>query len=389
MRFEPILRVLWALPLSLMVFVKGFQLSPMHPPCSIANYEHRFRSMGVLPRTNSEKRTCLHMIEKNYNDPDALLQMVQELTTTQEFTQETMQRMEVLQMALTSFVEETSNALEQEQSMPKPPSVPPPNAMLDDPWQQNMQRDLASDLAQAGAALELLQQRLRYEEEVLMQAEAAFQEVYDGDGSYQEMTQGYGETESFSYEEQDDVLYAADEALRQSREAAERRRLEAEKRSVNNSRLSAGYRKQQLEEQVQGQQEIVEQLREEQAEMEAMEDYYGDGTIGQDTDDTPRTTKRPTMELGSLFGNIDLFQKKRPDNAPAGVPILSDWVQNPNGSITGIIKGSKNFRNGAKISTSPIMEEALGGMTVTTQSGSRYDQIYSLSIFGFFVLVVK
>ena len=329
------------------------------------------------------------MIERSYNDPDALLQMVQELTTTQEFTQETMERMEELQMALTTFVEETSNALlEQEQSMPKPPSVPPPNAMLDDPWQQQtMERDLASDLAQAGTALELLQQRLRYEEEALMQAEAAFQEVYDEDATYQGEMQGYSEEENYSYQEQGDILYAADEALRQSREAAEKRRIEAEKRSVNNARLSAGYRKQQLEEQVQDQQEIVEQLREEQAEKEAMENFYGDGIMDQDYD-TPRTTKRPTMELGSLFGNKDFFPKRK-SQAPGGVPIVYDWVQNPNGSITGTIKGSKNFRDGAKISTSPIMEEAQGGMTVTTQSGSRYDYIDSLHSFGLFLIVIK
>ncbi len=327
------------------------------------------------------------MIDRNYNDPDALLQLVQELTTTQEFTQETIERMEELQMALTTFVEETSNALlEQEQSMPKPPSVPPPNAMLDDPWQQQtMQRDLASDLAQAGTALELLQQRLRYEEQALMQAEAAFQEVYDEDTTYQ--MQGYSEEENFFYQEQGNILFEADEALRQSREAAEKRRIEAEKRSVNNARLSAGYRKQQLEEQVQDQQEIVEQLREEQAEMEAMETFYGDETTGQDHD-TPRTTKRPTMELGSLFGNTDFFPKRK-SQAPGGVPIVYDWVQNPNGSITGTVKGSKNFRNGAKISTSPIMEEAQGGMTVTTQSGSRYDHINSLYSFRLFMLVVK
>lgn len=59
-------------------------------------------------------------------------------------------------------------------------------------------------------------------------------------------------------------------------------------------------------------------------------------------------------------------------SAPRGVPTLSSWKRNRDGSISGNISGSKAFRNGDSITTSPItIEKPTGGTVVTTISGSK------------------
>jgi len=54
------------------------------------------------------------------------------------------------------------------------------------------------------------------------------------------------------------------------------------------------------------------------------------------------------------------------------VPVVSNFTQNPDGSITGIVSNSKNFRTGTKITTSPVKKGAKAGDIVTTSSGSKY-----------------
>jgi hypothetical protein len=101
--------------------------------------------------------------------------------------------------------------------------------------------------------------------------------------------------------------------------------------------------------------------------------------------------KRPTL---SLFGSP---KKKEPEIAPEPVkqkqafsffgggggsksaaapkdkiPVLSRWKQNPNGSITGIISNSPNFRSGTEITTSPVKRGAKAGSVIKTGSGSQY-----------------
>jgi hypothetical protein len=59
-------------------------------------------------------------------------------------------------------------------------------------------------------------------------------------------------------------------------------------------------------------------------------------------------------------------------DAKEGKPSLSMWTQNPDGSITGFISNSKDFRTGTKITTSPVKKGAKAGTVVTTGSGSKY-----------------
>jgi hypothetical protein len=57
---------------------------------------------------------------------------------------------------------------------------------------------------------------------------------------------------------------------------------------------------------------------------------------------------------------------------PRGVPVISRWKQERDGSITGVITGSATLNDGDRVTTSPIKGSAIGGSVVTTSSGSRY-----------------
>ena len=61
--------------------------------------------------------------------------------------------------------------------------------------------------------------------------------------------------------------------------------------------------------------------------------------------------------------------------APRGVPSLSNWRQNRNGSLAGNISGSRAYADGESITTSSITSEPIDGTVVQTTSGSRYAQI--------------
>ena len=68
-------------------------------------------------------------------------------------------------------------------------------------------------------------------------------------------------------------------------------------------------------------------------------------------------------------------QKKIPAAtvAPNGVPTVSRWKQNRDGSITGIISGSINFNEGERVTTSPLAKgKVASNEVVTTGSGSKY-----------------
>jgi hypothetical protein len=56
---------------------------------------------------------------------------------------------------------------------------------------------------------------------------------------------------------------------------------------------------------------------------------------------------------------------------PRGIPIISGWRQNRDGSITGRVSGGTGFKEGEQISTSPIGGKAIGGAIVQTASGSE------------------
>ena len=84
----------------------------------------------------------------------------------------------------------------------------------------------------------------------------------------------------------------------------------------------------------------------------------------------------------STFSLFDLFGMKRknpkPKNGavvkgPPGVPVLSSWSANDDGTVTGVISGSPNIEDGDMITTSPIADGKMKKLeTITTISGSKY-----------------
>ena len=62
---------------------------------------------------------------------------------------------------------------------------------------------------------------------------------------------------------------------------------------------------------------------------------------------------------------------RKVSSAPRGVPAISKWRQNRDGSISGQIFGSTSFKEGESITTSPIASDAISGTVVQTTSGSK------------------
>ena len=75
----------------------------------------------------------------------------------------------------------------------------------------------------------------------------------------------------------------------------------------------------------------------------------------------------PAKKSGGFFGGAKSTAPIADD-----IPVLSKFVQNEDGSITGVVSNSKNFRTGTRITTSPVRKGATAGMVVKTSSGSQY-----------------
>ena len=65
-------------------------------------------------------------------------------------------------------------------------------------------------------------------------------------------------------------------------------------------------------------------------------------------------------------------KKRSKSKVKDSIPVLSKWVQNSDGSLTGLVSNSDNFRSGTKITTSPVRKGAKAGSVVKTGSGSQY-----------------
>ena len=88
----------------------------------------------------------------------------------------------------------------------------------------------------------------------------------------------------------------------------------------------------------------------------------------------PATPVKKTVKpaVGNKFGGVARAAGSKPAAKNDGIPVLSNWKQEADGSVTGSISNSKVFRNGQKITTSPVRRGAKAGTVVTTSSGSKY-----------------
>jgi hypothetical protein len=85
--------------------------------------------------------------------------------------------------------------------------------------------------------------------------------------------------------------------------------------------------------------------------------------------------KAPSTKKTPLPKKKPVAKKATPaaKQAPNGVPTISSWRKNADGSVSGNISNSPNFRNGERVTTSPIVRGRYSsGEVVTTGSGSRY-----------------
>ena len=139
--------------------------------------------------------------------------------------------------------------------------------------------------------------------------------------------------------------------------AAEKRKTdeEARKRAAEEKRLRAV--------------EAAEARKREAAEKKAAQEAAKRALKSQETVATAKP--RTTISLGFLnFG--DSSSAAPSGSAPAGIPTITKWRQNKDGSITGLISGSNAFRNGESVTTSVIKGNASDNTVVQTISGSKY-----------------
>jgi len=91
--------------------------------------------------------------------------------------------------------------------------------------------------------------------------------------------------------------------------------------------------------------------------------------LGSPAEGTP-AKKEPVKAAPKKNARAPVSKAKAP---PKGVPLVSRWQMNRDGSITGLISGSPNFKEGERVTTSMIVNGRIeSGEVVTTGSGSRY-----------------
>jgi hypothetical protein len=165
------------------------------------------------------------------------------------------------------------------------------------------------------------------------------------------------------------------------REAAEQKRREAEEKKQQ----AAEERRKAAEQQAQARRQAAEENR-----VEAEQKRAQAARAKQAQASVEKAKPRATFSLANLFGGLDENNEKDDSSAstgeapsrppvqpkkiaspPRGTPVISDWKQNRDGSITGRISGGAGFKEGEKITTSPIGGKALDGSLVQTSSGSR------------------
>jgi len=101
------------------------------------------------------------------------------------------------------------------------------------------------------------------------------------------------------------------------------------------------------------------------------------GTISLGSPAVKKTAAGKTASLGkpaagNKFGGAAARKSVTAAKKNDGIPVLTNWKQEADGSLTGSISNSKVFRVGQKITTSPVRKGAKAGSVVTTSSGSKY-----------------
>ena len=98
----------------------------------------------------------------------------------------------------------------------------------------------------------------------------------------------------------------------------------------------------------------------------------GTGTISINAQAKQAAAPKPFFSFGGAPAASKVASPQKPSVVANNIPVLSNWKQNPNGSITGLVSNSKQFKAGTEITTSPVPKGAKKGAVVKTGSGSQY-----------------
>merc|ERR1711935_922476 len=86
----------------------------------------------------------------------------------------------------------------------------------------------------------------------------------------------------------------------------------------------------------------------------------------------PQKVENKAKSGGTIRSKSSKSAPKMASKAPRGVPAISNWKQNRDGSISGRVFGSNLFDEGESVTTSAITSDAIDGSVVQTLSGSKY-----------------
>lgn len=87
------------------------------------------------------------------------------------------------------------------------------------------------------------------------------------------------------------------------------------------------------------------------------------------SDYSPSRVTSPASSISQLF----MASNDKGTRVISKAPILKNWRKNSDGSITGKISNSPDFRNNEEVTTSKIVERIIrGDQTVTSVSGSKF-----------------
>eukprot|EP00557_Chaetoceros_sp_GSL56_P008337 CAMPEP_0176505254 /NCGR_PEP_ID=MMETSP0200_2-20121128/16395_1 /TAXON_ID=947934 /ORGANISM="Chaetoceros sp., Strain GSL56" /LENGTH=1628 /DNA_ID=CAMNT_0017904793 /DNA_START=134 /DNA_END=5020 /DNA_ORIENTATION=+ len=149
-------------------------------------------------------------------------------------------------------------------------------------------------------------------------------------------------------------------------EAAEARKKEAEKKRLALKEAAEAKKREADEKRI----SLLEAKKKRDAELEQQRQVQAKKAVSA----VSNAKSRATISLGFLnFGNASDEEKPEAmSTAPPGIPSLSKWKQNPDKSVTGLIYGSRAFKDGESITTSIVKGDVSGNSVVQTVSGSKY-----------------
>lgn len=90
------------------------------------------------------------------------------------------------------------------------------------------------------------------------------------------------------------------------------------------------------------------------------------------TKPTPKKSGRFSFFKSKSSNQAQSSAKDKKKSPNDGIPVLSSWVREEDGSVTGSITNSPDYRPGQTITTSPIRGVVGAGRVVVTSSGSKY-----------------